>query len=81
MKVMRLAFVVFFLASLFLFNMPALACQYDYRNGRDCGDYTCTTNADTSPSICDTSCPGHCDLNCRHDNMNYDGCGDNCVEP
>jgi hypothetical protein len=46
-----------------------------------CGPYSCTTNADTSPSICDSSCADPCDLSCTNDNVNYQGCGDNCVLP
>lgn len=66
-----------------LMGCTSYGCGSDCGGNSPCysGPYSCTTNQDTSPTICNSSCPDPCDMQCPNDNFNYRGCGDNCVMP
>jgi hypothetical protein len=78
---MKISSLISMCACIVCFGMLAACtnnCVYGNCGG---GSYSYETNARTSPSICDSACPNPCDLSCAHDNVNYRGCGDNCVMP
>lgn len=77
---MKIKYFIALMFSLLCLGMLSGCCSSGHCASDVCG-YSCGTNADTSPSICDSSCPNRCDLTCANDNVNYRGCGDNCVVP
>lgn len=81
-RLVRLGLNLACLTLLLSFSPISFGCCGCYGGGdNSCDRYSCGTSRCTNPTICDSSCPDKCDLLCDNNNVNYRGCGDNCIMP